>query len=108
MVKLVTLFNLKDGIGVTEFERYYREVHVPLARALPGLRRYTRGLVRPSRHRPVPPFYRIAELYFDDIDTLKAALASPQGEAINRDTPFFSRVKDMVQLVCEEEEVPLG
>lgn len=106
MIKLVTLFSLKEGVDVEAFEKYYREVHVPLAKALPGVKRYTRSQVRPSARRQVP-FYRIAELYWEDMDALRRALSSPQNQAVSNDTPFFSRVKDMVQLICEEEEIPL-
>jgi uncharacterized protein (TIGR02118 family) len=45
-----------------EFDRHYREVHIPLARKLPGLRCYTlsrneaaiRGGEPPSRHPATP------------------------------------------------------
>lgn len=106
MIKLVTLFNLAEGSDVAAFEKHYREVHVPLASALPGLQKYTRGLVRPSRRKQTP-YYRVAELYFADEEALKLALASPQAQAVNNDTAFFSRAKDMVQFICSEEEIPL-
>jgi uncharacterized protein (TIGR02118 family) len=35
-----------------EFERHYREVHIPLARQLPGLRRYSTSRVHGTT---VPP-----------------------------------------------------
>jgi uncharacterized protein (TIGR02118 family) len=61
------------------FERHYREIHIPLARRLPGLRSYTiTDNAAPVRGEP---YYRIAELRWDSIDDLRAAFASPEGRA---------------------------
>ena len=70
------------------FERQYREVHVPLVKQLPGLRRYTwsRDTVRVRGEL----YYRIAELDFDDITALRQAFASPAGQAAASDTDTLS------------------
>ena len=48
------------------FDQHYREVHIPLANQLPGLRRYT--LSKNARLiRGQEPWYLIAELEWDDI-----------------------------------------
>lgn len=62
------------------FDRHYRDVHIPLARRLPGLRRYTigRDLVAV---RGDSPCYLVAELEWDTMDELQAAFASPEGSA---------------------------
>jgi uncharacterized protein (TIGR02118 family) len=64
---------------VEAFERHYREVHIPLARKLPGLRSYAitdnPGPVRGQ------PYYRIAELRWDTAEEMQAAFASPEGHA---------------------------
>jgi uncharacterized protein (TIGR02118 family) len=39
MVRFLVLYNMPEDPA--EFDRYYREVHIPLAQKLPGLRRYT-------------------------------------------------------------------
>jgi uncharacterized protein (TIGR02118 family) len=71
------------------FERHYREVHVPLVKKLPGLRRYTfsRNTV-PVRGGD--PYYRIGELDFDDITALRQAFASPEGRAAASDVDILS------------------
>jgi uncharacterized protein (TIGR02118 family) len=69
---------------VEEFERHYRQVHVPLTRALPGLRRYTLGRgVRMVRGDD--PYHLVAELEWDDMAALQAAFASPEGRAAAAD-----------------------
>lgn len=65
------------------FERHYREVHIPLARKIPGLRSYAIS----DNQTPVrgEPYFRIAELRWDTMDDLRAAFASPEGRAVADD-----------------------
>ena len=65
------------------FERHYREIHVPLVKQLPGVRRYT--FSRAARPVRGDLYYRIAELDFDDIAALQQAFASPEGRAAASD-----------------------
>ena len=58
------------------FDAHYRDVHVPLASRLPGLRRFTLTHPRPLGPGDAP--YLVAELWFDDADAMKAALKSPE------------------------------
>ena len=65
------------------FERHYREIHVPLVKKLPGVRRY-----RFNRNTaPVRGelYYRVAEVDFDDLTALRRAFASPEGSAAAAD-----------------------
>ena len=70
------------------FERHYREVHVPLVKKLPGVRRYTfsrdTAPVRGDR------YYRIAEVDFDDLIALRQAFASPEGRAAAADVDILA------------------
>ena len=56
------------------FDAHYRDVHVPLASKLPGLRRFT--VSHPRALGAGDPPYLVAELWFDDVDAMKAALKS--------------------------------
>ena len=58
------------------FDAHYRDVHVPLASKLPGLRRFTVSHPRALGTGDAP--YLVAELWFDDADAMKAALKSPE------------------------------
>ena len=59
---------------VDAFERHYNDVHIPLAKQYPGLRRYTRS------HQPAvvigEPCYMVVMLDWDDMAALEAALGS--------------------------------
>jgi uncharacterized protein (TIGR02118 family) len=79
------------------FERHYREVHVPLAKKLPGLRRYTISR-NVSAVRGGEPFHLVAELDWDDLDALRAAFASPEGQAAAQDVGVLTEgvVRSMI------------
>ena len=85
------LVTWEDPSDQVVFEQHYRDVHIPLGRQLPGLRRYTvsrdMSLVRGER-----PYHMVSELDFDDVDALRAAFASPQGQATGRDVDELVRL----------------
>ena len=70
------------------FEQHYRKVHVPLVKQLPGLRRYT--LSRSVASVRDDTYYRVAELDFDDLASLREAFASPAGRATAADVTMLS------------------
>jgi uncharacterized protein (TIGR02118 family) len=104
MVKFIVLWNTPED--PVAFECYYRDVHIPLAKQMPGLRRYTIG-----RHvtalRGGEPYYWIAELEWDTMDALQKALQSPQGQATAQDADNLARVSNAERrsVVYEVEEV---
>jgi uncharacterized protein (TIGR02118 family) len=65
------------------FDRHYREVHIPLLRGLPGLRRYWVG--RDAAAVRGAPYYQVVELDWDTMDDLRAAFASAEGRATAAD-----------------------
>ena len=68
-----------------EFDRHYYEVHVPLAKKLPGLRRYTISRHVRAARAGETTFYLVAELDWDDLEALEAAFTSPEGQATAED-----------------------
>lgn len=103
MVKIVNFWKLREGVDLEGAEKQYLEVHVPMAKKIPGLRKYT---IAKARGRN-PAFYRLAELHFEDMDAAKKGLSSPKGKATLGDEGFWSRITDMTSVFCEEEEVKL-
>jgi uncharacterized protein (TIGR02118 family) len=74
MVKAVVLYHPPEDPEA--FERYYADTHTGLAKAIPGLQRFeaARGVATPDGS--AVPYQRIAELTFEDMDALQAALGS--------------------------------
>jgi uncharacterized protein (TIGR02118 family) len=63
---------------VDAFERHYNDVHIPLARQYPALRRYTRS--RDPAAVIGEPCYTVAMPDWDDMATLEAGLGSEVGQ----------------------------
>jgi uncharacterized protein (TIGR02118 family) len=83
MARLVVLY--KTPSDARAFDQHYRATHIPLARKLPGLRKYeiSQGpVVSPAGASGV---HLVATLYFDDMLALQAALDSPEGQAAATD-----------------------
>jgi uncharacterized protein (TIGR02118 family) len=88
VVKLVALYKPPPDPAV--FDRHYRETHLPLVRKWPGLRKVELARVTGMPGGSAPPYYLIAEMYFDDQDGLRAALRSPEGRASGEDVQRFA------------------
>jgi len=73
-----------------EFDRYYHEIHVPLARKMRGLAGWTIGKCESAIPGEPPPYYMIVGLYAETRAELEAALASPEGKATIDDVPRFA------------------
>ncbi|MFO7172719.1 MAG: EthD family reductase [Bacillota bacterium] len=97
MVKLVALY--RRPADPEAFDRHYREVHAPLAARMPGLRRMEVARVTGSPMGE-SPYYLMAEMYFDSLADLEAALSSPEGRAAGKDLMGFAR--DLVSLHIAE------
>lgn len=81
MVKLLVLYGRPED--ETAFESHYVDKHLPLARAIPGLRRLevSKGVELDGP----PAYYRAASLYFDDMAALRSGLDSDEGRASGAD-----------------------
>ncbi|MBZ9797602.1 EthD family reductase [Mesorhizobium sp. ES1-4] len=79
MAKMLVIY--KTPADPAAFDRHYFEVHIPLAKKLPGLRRYDvsrRPMIKLSAGE-MP--YLVGTLYFDSLDDIRAAFASEIGAA---------------------------
>jgi uncharacterized protein (TIGR02118 family) len=92
MTKLVFCLRRLPELTREEFQRYWSEVHAPLVRAHAatlGIRRYvqthtlpdeTNAWLRESRGGP-EPYDGVAELWWDSLEALVDAIATPEGRA---------------------------
>ncbi|WAL69070.1 EthD family reductase [Amycolatopsis cynarae] len=85
------------------FDRHYREVHIPLARRLPGLRRYRVGRDA-APVRGDSPYYLIAELDWDTMDDLRTAFASPEGRATAADAAHLQELTPVRSMIFTVEQ----
>jgi uncharacterized protein (TIGR02118 family) len=90
VVRFIVLW-MNTPTDVSAFERHYREVHIPLAKKLAGLRRYTLSR-NASAVRGEEPHYRIAEFDWDDMASLRRAFESPEGRAVSEDVANLAKL----------------
>ncbi len=88
MVKLTVLYGHPDDPD--KFEEYYHEVHMPLARAIRDVEFMETGKVIASPQGDDLPYYRVAELWFADLATLQASMASEAGRSAADDIANFA------------------
>lgn len=102
MMRLMVIYGRPDDTDA--FDRHYRDVHVPLAKQIPGLRRYTvsRGVTVVQGEDPV---YLIAELDWDDMAALQAAMGSSVGQAAGADVAANLASGGVRNLIFEVDEV---
>jgi len=88
VARLVVLY--KMPVDPAAFDRYYAGHHIPIAKKLPGLKKYevSRGAV--ATPAGPSPFHLIATLHFDSIDAIQKAFASPEGQAAAGDVALFA------------------
>lgn len=88
MFKATVLY--KQPTNPDAFEDYYFASHMPIAAAVPHVARVetARAAQNPDGSQPV--VYRTAELWFDDQESMQAALGSPEGQAAVADCQTFA------------------
>jgi uncharacterized protein (TIGR02118 family) len=104
MFKMIALY--KQPQDAAEFDRQYFQEHLPLAMKMPGLKRSEVSKINGSPMGQ-SEYYLIAEMYFDDMESLKAATSSAEGKAAAKNLMSFA--KDIVTMMfAEVEKVPAG
>jgi uncharacterized protein (TIGR02118 family) len=89
MFKLIILLKKKTGFTDEQFATYWLETHAPLAKKMPGLRRYVVNLVVSPPNKD-PDYNGVVELWFDNVDDMKKAFSSPEGRATQKDAETFT------------------
>jgi uncharacterized protein (TIGR02118 family) len=91
MVKVIFLMKFRDDLDPEEVRRWWRNDHGALALRNMGMRRYVQNHFK----GPVDEEYALGgmefdgcvEVWFDDIETCRLTLASPEWQALDADGP---------------------
>lgn len=102
MLKFMVVICRRKDTSPQEFEKYLRDVHGPLAKKLPGLKKYVQNFAQEDANREPPAWDAIVELYFDDYTSMEAAWTSPEGAASDADLPMFVDLARTTWSVVEE------
>ena len=91
MVKLIALYRTPADKEAFD-EKYFKE-HIPLVDKMPGL---VKTEIARLKGLGESKYYLQAEMYFNDMDSFNAAMASPEGKASARQLMTFA--KDVVEM----------
>lgn len=106
LIKGVYQLQRKDGMSVEEFRKYWIDVHGDLGSKLPRLRRYVQShLVDEAYAYARPYFDGVAQLWFDNTESMRAAFDSPAAKALADDGPKFIDMSALRMFVAQEHIV---
>ena len=108
MIKSVGLLTRRDGLSHEDFVKHWFEIHAPLAHAVPGVRRYVQSHILGERTRPDIPttdveIDGIAELWYDDLEAMERANATPEAKRLHDDGALF--IGHIKSYVVEEKVI---
>ena len=103
-VKNVELVGRKPGLEVRDFQRYWLEVHGPLAAQIPMIRRYVQSHTRPSAYERgrTPAYDGVAITWFEDTEEMRASAATTQYARVRADEPNFIAPGDPPFIITTE------
>ena len=99
MLKQVTFISKHPNLSMDDFETHWRTRHAEVVCELPGLRRYVQN------HMPAPGgelgIDGVAEVWFDDLDAMRANVGHPALDRIRADERTFIDVETMTSIIAE-------
>lgn len=88
MARLLLMY--KTPRDASAFDKHYFEKHVPIAKKMPGLRKYEVSKGAVATPAGASNYYLVAILHFDDVAAIQAAFASAEGQAAVADLQNFA------------------
>jgi uncharacterized protein (TIGR02118 family) len=88
MIKVTVLYgNPTDSIA---FENYYANTHLPIAAKMSGHEKLELTKFMNAADGKKPPYYRMAEFWYKNLETMQKAMGSPEGQATAGDLSNFA------------------
>lgn len=102
MARMIVIY--KKPADVDAFEKHYFETHIPLAKKIPGLKKYevSRGPI--TALAGPADVHLIGTLYFDDFEAMKKGFASPEGQAAGADRRTYAPDESGVQIFVFDDQ----
>lgn len=102
MARMVVIY--KTPKNPAEFDQHYFNTHIPMAKKLPGLKKYevSKGAIIGLAGATDP--YLIGTLHFDSLEAIKEAFASECGRACAADRRVLAPNDDDVQMFLFDDQ----
>lgn len=88
MARLLVMY--KTPRDAAAFDKHYFEKHVPLAKTIPGVRKYEVSQGPVMSPMGGATYHLVAILQFDNVAAIQSAFASAQGQAAVADVQSFA------------------
>ena len=102
MARMVVIYRTPPDPAA--FEKHYFDVHIPLAKDLPGLKRYEVSKGPIIALAGASDTYLVGTLYFDSLAAIKEAFASECGRACAADRRILAPDDKDVQMFLFEDQ----
>ena len=96
MAQMIVIYRTPKNVEA--FDRHYFEIHVPLAKKIPGLRKYEVSEGPIATPLGTSNVHRIGTLYFDNLAAIETAFGSAEGRAAGTDRRLFAPDDSDVQM----------
>ena len=108
--KLIAFLHKRPDVSVDHFQKHWREVHGPIAAAIPGNRRYVQcharlGIYAAGR---TPIYDGIPMSWFDDLDALRTSGQTPEYARTRADESNFMISGRLPFVIAREVEIALA
>ncbi len=101
-MKSISMLTRRDGMTHEQFIRHWRDIHGPLAHAVPGILRYVQNEITAEPSRPDIALHDIAvdgiaEIWWESEAAMAHAATTPELKALHADGALFiGRIKSFV------------
>jgi len=108
-VKNVEFVNRRPGMELTAFQRYWREIHGPIASRIPMIRRYEQNHLASIAYieGATPPYDGLAVTWFDSTAEMRRGAATPEYAATRADEANFLSPGHLPIIITREHLLPL-
>lgn len=89
MIKVFSFTRRMPGATLAEFERYWRDVHIPMWADITGIAGYCVSRPVADAAGPAAPFDGIVELWYESEAAMAASAGSAAGQAWRADSALF-------------------
>jgi uncharacterized protein (TIGR02118 family) len=106
MIKLVYCITKKPGLSDEEFFHYWKDTHGPIGARIPGLRKLVQShTISGADQIRLADYDGMAELWFDDMQSLLAARNTAEWRASTEDEKNFIDGSKVAFFITAEYEI---
>jgi len=108
-IKNIEFVNRRPGMAVPAFQRYWREIHGPIASRIPVIRRYEQNHLASTAYAkdPTPLYDGLAITWFDSTADMRRGAATPEYAATRVDEANFLSSGHLPIIITREHLLPL-